>query len=187
MTAKYDDLLKTGRRSELTREGIYLLPHQFPRNLNVQRALGGKLGDFFQDGDHGGPGTWWIFPEPDVQLSGETYEPDIAGWLKTRLESPDQRPILVTPDWVCEVVSEDLRHDYVKKMGVYGESQIPYYWIVNAHPDFEYLETYEFRQTRFEFVRAYKRGDVAEIPPFTGLELNINSLFLPRSAYLRKT
>ena len=60
--------------------------------------------------DEGGvgqqPGGWLIGTEIEILAGRTPYRPDIVGWRSERMaELPQQFPVAVRPDWVCEVVS----------------------------------------------------------------------------------
>jgi Uma2 family endonuclease len=80
------------------------------------------------------PGGWWIVVEVEVELEAhQVYRPDVTGWRRERLpELPDQTPISVRPDWVCEVLSKsNASNDLVRKMRGYHRAGVPHYWIVD--------------------------------------------------------
>ena len=74
-----------------------------------------RLGD-------GGPGGWWIIGEPEVHFVRDmiVVVPDIGGWRRERMpEIPKDHRFIVSPDWVCEVLSPSTRrHDRGTKTGV---------------------------------------------------------------------
>lgn len=47
-------------------------------------TLGMDLGSAFQRG-RGGPGGWWILPEPELHLGEDVLVPDQAGWRTNRM------------------------------------------------------------------------------------------------------
>src|SRR5262245_41203874 len=74
-------------------------------------GLGMMLGSRFQFGD-GGPGSWWILYEPELELERDRNHivPDLTGWRKSRVPRlPDGPNIAVLPDWLCEVLSPSSR------------------------------------------------------------------------------
>src|SRR6187397_2162765 len=117
--ATYEDLLRLPEdaRAEILAGAIITQPAPRPRHSKVQGALRRFLGGPFDDDDgFGGPGGWWIFVEVDVKLGGDVVRPDLSGWRRERLPTPDVRPIDVAPDWVCEILSEsNAAHDRVTK------------------------------------------------------------------------
>src|SRR5205823_4973090 len=60
-----------------------------------------------------GPGGWWFATEAENQLAAnQVFRPDVAGWRRERLtELPSIVPIVVPPDWVCEILSKNRRND----------------------------------------------------------------------------
>ncbi len=84
-------------------------------------------------GGPGGPGGWWIGSEVDILLDGRGYRPDLAGWRRERVpQMPRARPVELTPDWLCEIVSESNREtDTIKKLRRYHQAGVPHYWLVD--------------------------------------------------------
>src|SRR5690349_16010734 len=108
--ATYADLLSLpdDTRAEIIAGTIMTMPAPLPRHSRVQRVLSRLVGGPFDDDDGaGGPGGWWILLEVDVELDvHDVVRPDLFGWRRERLADPwDTRPIAVSPDWICEVLS----------------------------------------------------------------------------------
>lgn len=127
-------------------------------------------------GGPGGPGGWWIAPEVDILLDGRVYRPDIAGWRRDRAPSdPNERPVPVRPDWICEIVSESNRKtDTITKLRRYHQAGVPHYWIldqvdrslsVHRHTNDGYLVV--IRADASERVRA---------EPFDAIEIHVAEL-----------
>lgn len=174
--------LPEGVRAEVLNGKLNTLPAPMPRHANVQRVLSRRIGGPFHD-DHGlgGPGGWWIFLEVDVRFTPhDIVRPDLSGWLRTRLASPDQRPIDVVPDWCCEIVSpSSVRIDRVLKRRLYAEAGVKHYWIID--PDTRTLEALELRDGLWVELGVYDETNTASIAPFIEAELVIDQLFLPKS------
>ena len=83
------------------------------------------------------PGGWWLLPEVEILLGDEAYRPDLAGWRRERMpEVPDEFPISLRPDWVCEVLSpNNSRNDCVRKLRTYHRSEVGHYWIVDPQEE----------------------------------------------------
>lgn len=150
-----------------------------PRHGRAQRTLGGRIGDPY-DRKPGGvrPGGWWIVTEVEVELSKhEVYRPDASGWRRERLPKlPDEAPIEVRPDWVCEVLSRsNASNDLVKKMRVYHRSGVVHYWIVD--PDAEVLTVYRWAPEGYLVVQTAGRGERVRAEPFVEVELDIDDMF----------
>jgi hypothetical protein len=92
----------------------------------------------------------------------------------------DQRPILVGPDWVCEVLSPSTAaHDKITKRALYARSGIRNYWIIDV--DAHTLEAFELLDQRWVLAGTYGDDAVARIAPFEPIELAVGRLFLPRA------
>ncbi|HKQ68091.1 MAG TPA: Uma2 family endonuclease [Polyangiaceae bacterium] len=180
--AVYGDLLRLPEdvRAEVVDGQIVTLPSPRPRHSKPQRALGRFIGGPFDDDDgHGGPGGWWIFVEVDVQLGEHVVRPDLAGWRRPRLPEPDQRPIDVVPDWICEVLSESNEaHDRVTKRRIYAVSGVEHYWIVD--PEARTLEAFALSHGKWVDAGSFDENGVARVAPFEAVELPVGRLFLPR-------
>ncbi len=103
-------------------------PHQ-----RTALAVGIDLGGPFDHGKNG-PGGWWILPEPGIELIGTPeIAPDLAGWRRERLQSlPEDTPIRMVPDWVCEILSPTTRrHDLLVKKPYYAKVGVPHHWVID--------------------------------------------------------
>ncbi len=104
------------------------------RHALVQRRLGELLGGYDDGSPRRQAGGWWLMTEVEVMLPWEQpVRPDLAGWRCERMpEVPDEFPLRLQPDWVCEIVSpSDPRRDTVLKYRDYARAGIPYYWLVD--------------------------------------------------------
>ena len=65
--------------------------------------------------------------------SREIVRPDAVGWRRERCpKRPTGIPVLVKPDWICEVVSpSNATDDTVKKLRLFQRLAIPHYWLVD--------------------------------------------------------
>lgn len=182
--ATYADLerLPEGSKAEIIAGDLFTSPAPLPRHSRPQRALSRFIGGPFDDDDgFDGPGGWWIFVEVDVQLSPhDVVRPDLAGWRRERLVEPDVRPILVVPDWVCEITSpSSASSDRTTKKRLYAKHGVAFYWIVD--PEVRALEAYALRDGGWFDAGSYHEQDVARVPPFEAIELSVGRLFLPRA------
>ncbi|MFO0681350.1 MAG: Uma2 family endonuclease [Sandaracinus sp.] len=181
--ATYDDLiaLPDDVKAEIVGGRVEVQPAPLPRHAKVQRALGRYVGGPFDDDDgRGGPGGWWIFLEVDVRLGRhDIVRPDLSGWRRERLSEPwDVRPIEVVPDWVCEITSpSNARLDRVTKANLYRLAGVPTLWLVD--PETRVLEALLRDGERWVEAGRYSDGDVARIPPFEAIELEVERLFPP--------
>ncbi len=183
--ATYEDLLASpeGTRVELVAGTIVTAPAPLPRHSNPQGSLRRFVGGPFHDDDgFGGPGGWWIFVEVDVRFGvHDVLRPDLAGWRRERLATPDVRPIDVVPDWVCEILSPSTAaRDRVYKRRLYAQCGVASYWVVD--PAARTLEAYTLRDGSWVDAGAFDDTAVARIAPFEAVELPVGRLFLPRAA-----
>lgn len=152
-----------------------------PEHGLAQRALGRFIGGPFHDDDgRGGPGGWWILTEVEVELAAhEVVRPDLVGWRRYRLPAPwGSRPVRVTPDWVCEVLSpSDERRDRVQKAALYARAGVGRYWLVA--PDERFVEAFELKDGSWVRLGAWQDGQRARIRPFEDVELDLSRLFPP--------
>ncbi|MDD9940564.1 MAG: Uma2 family endonuclease [Myxococcales bacterium] len=182
--ATYDDLLVLPEdvRAEVLGGQVVTAPAPLPKHSKAQGALRRFVGGPFDDDDgHGGPGGWWVFVEVDIALGPhDIVRPDLAGWRRKRLSDPaEQRPITVTPDWVCEVLSPSTAaRDRVQKRKLYADHGVPHYWIVDV--DARTVEAFTLKQGRWILADSYDDQATAAIPPFEAVELEVGRLFLPR-------
>jgi len=112
---------------------LYTSPRPRPRHASIEALLAGELAMMFQRG-RGGPGGWWILIEPGIEFDGSPeVVPDLAGWRRERLpELPEQGPIGVVPDWVCEILSASTRrHDLLIKRPLYARHGVNDLWLVD--------------------------------------------------------
>lgn len=183
--ATYRDLLALpeDQRAEVLAGALELLPAPRPAHSKTQGALRRFVGGPFDDDDgFGGPGGWWIFVEVDVELTPhDVVRPDLSGWRRPRLPSPDHRPIAVVPDWTCEILSpSSASRDRVQKRRLYAEHGVHHYWLLD--PETRTLEALELRDGRWSEVGVYDETATVRVAPFEAIELAVGRLFLPREA-----
>jgi Uma2 family endonuclease len=183
--ATYEDLLALpeGTRGEVIAGQLNTAPSALPKHSRAVRALGSIIGKPYDDDDgRGGPGGWWILVEVDVRLAvHDIVRPDIAGWRRARLPDPwDNRPIDVTPDWICEVTSpSNVAYDRVIKAKLYAEHGVPYFWLVD--PSERILECFELSGGIWLRTGSYDDSATVRIKPFDAIELEVAGLFPPKS------
>jgi Uma2 family endonuclease len=125
-----------------------------------------------------GPGGWWILTEVEIAIEPhEVYRPEVVGWRRERMpEIPQESPIALRPDWICEVLSHsNARNDLVKKMRVYHRASVPHYWIVD--PDRETLSVYRFTADEYLMALMAEPGELVRAEPFGDVELDVGALF----------
>ena len=123
------------------------------------------------------PGGWWFATEVDIYFDPtNTLRPDVVGWRRERVpELPRGVPVVVRPDWVCEILSTNRRNDLVKKKRVYHRHQVPHYWIID--PAEETLSVYRWSADGYVEILAAERGERVAAEPFEAISLEIGVLF----------
>jgi Uma2 family endonuclease len=141
--------------------------------------LGGRIGDpYDRPPGRRGPGGWWFATDVDIAFApDQIYRPDIAGWRRDRVPSPPQDfPVRIRPDWVCEIVSPgNARNDKVKKFRTYHRCQVPHYWILD--PMEEILHVYRWAEPGYITVVTVERGERIRAEPFEAVEIDLDELF----------
>ena len=86
-SATYADLigLPENVTGQIIDGDLYTMPRPAPRHVAAEGALQVLLGGPLQFGSGGGPGGWWILPEPKCTSGPHVVVPDLAGWRKSRL------------------------------------------------------------------------------------------------------
>ena len=149
-----------------------------PRHGRSQARLTMRLGGPY-DRKPGGkwPGGWRFLTETEIQFEdSEVYRPDVAGWRRERLpELPAASPLLVRPDWVCEILSpSNERNDVVKKMRAYKRSSVPHYWLLD--PIAETLIVYRWTEKGYLLVLAAQEEERINAEPFEATTFSVHGL-----------
>lgn len=180
----YADLFSRpeGEKHEIYGGELVITQSPLPRHSKTQGALRRFVGGPYDD-DHGfgGPGGWWIFIEVDIELSAhDVVRPDMSGWLRERLPNPGEvRPIRVSPDWVCEVLSPSTtKYDRGIKRSLYHEHGAGHYWIVD--PEARLVEVFVRGDETWSLHGTFDESMAVALPPFLEVELPIARLFLPK-------
>jgi Uma2 family endonuclease len=136
--------------------------------------LYGRLLVPFDDGV-GGPGGWYLLPEPELHLGPrpDKMQPDLAGWRRERTGNVVRATaVTVAPDWVCEVLSPSTAAtDRDVKMPLYAEHGVSFVWLVD--PIAEVLEAFKLVRGRWQPVGIWRGDDVARVEPFEAFALDL--------------
>jgi len=163
---------------EILNGELYAMPRPSGKHGLVENALGFNVSGPFHFG-RGGPGGWWIIPEPEVHFirDVEVAVPDLAGWRRERLPSvPEDHRFEVVPDWVCEILSPSTaQKDRVVKLPVYARYGVPYVWIVD--PLAQTLEAFELHEGRWLLIATLKNDDNVAVPPFAAVTFSLADLW----------
>jgi Uma2 family endonuclease len=121
----------------------------------------------------GGPGRWRILAAPELHLGVDVFVPDLAGWYADRLGNTRGQTVLtVAPNWVCEILSPSTaKRDRGIKADCYANHGVRWLWLVD--PAEELIEAWELVAQRWTRLGAWSGNDVATIPPFETLPLEL--------------
>ena len=99
----------------------------------------------------------------------------MAGWRRERLLTlPDDEPIRVVPDWVCEILSPSTRrHDLLVKKPYYAKVGVPHHWIIDREA--RTLTAYRLESGRWSELGVFGDERDARIEPFTEVALDVAS------------
>ncbi|MFM8333883.1 MAG: Uma2 family endonuclease [Candidatus Methylumidiphilus sp.] len=161
---------------EILNGKLYAQPRPKGRHGLAERGLGGNLIAPFDFG-RGGPGGWWIIPEPEVHFVRdiEVAVPDLAGWRRESMV-PDDHRFEVVPDWVCEILSPSTaKKDRVEKLPLYARYGVAYVWIVD--PLAQTLEAFARRDEGWLLIAALQDDDRVAVPPFDAVAFALADLW----------
>lgn len=141
---------------------------------HIDRAIGWHFG-----GPPGGglPGGWWLCTEVEVHYEAhEVYRHDLVGWRRDRHPDPPCGfPVKARPDWACEVLSpSNWANDTVRKFRTLQRAEVPHYWVVDV--EHGTVTVHEWRDGVFATVAIGARGEMARLPPFDSIELDVDHL-----------
>jgi Uma2 family endonuclease len=149
-----------------------LYVHPRPRSRHQDRIgdLGHDLRGPFQRG-RGGPGGWWILPEPGLELPGSPeVSPDLAGWRRERMPALPEGPLTVVPDWVCEILSPSTRaYDVRIKRAFYARAGVRWLWYVDL--DARTVAVSRLEDGRWSELGVFGEDDRMRAEPFDAIEI----------------
>jgi len=147
------------------------------RHGGAQFRLSQRLGPYDRRPGGRWPGGWWFATEVEIQLADTlVFRPDIAGWRRERMATlPAEVPVLLRPDWICEVLSTNKRNDLIKKKRAYHLHQVGHYWLVD--PVDETLAVHRWHPDGYVEVLIADRDERVRAEPFDAIELRVGILF----------
>ncbi|MBI1726511.1 MAG: Uma2 family endonuclease [Candidatus Rokubacteria bacterium] len=163
----YAALPDDGRRYELHRGELSVTPAPGTRHQRVIFPLGSRLYEHVR-----ARGLGEVLPAPtDCILSDVTVlQPDLLYVATDRLAIISERGIEGAPTLVVEVLSPSTaRLDRDRKMRLYAEHGVPYYWIVD--PETRSIEAFALAGAEYALA-ARLTSEPAALPPFSGLILD---------------
>jgi Uma2 family endonuclease len=157
---------------------LYTQPRPSGRHGIAERGLNIDIGGPFDFG-RGGPGGWWIVPEPEVHFVRDTEVavPDLAGWRRERMPIiPDDHRFEVVPDWVCEILSPaTAKKDRIIKLPLYARHGVAYAWLVD--PLERTLEAFALNHGAWLLIATLKDDDAVSVPPFDAISFSLADLW----------
>jgi Uma2 family endonuclease len=176
-TKNWDDLedVPEGFIGEIVAGEVVLVPRPDPSHGRAQIKLILTLGALFDLGV-GGYGGWELRIGPHIQFGNDIRVPDLAGWHRDRFAEPEEGPLVVTPDWICEILSPSTaRTDRTAKLSLYAQHGVSHYWIID--PAAQTLEVYRL-QGKLWVVAATFGGDArVRAEPFDAVEIDLSVLW----------
>ena len=173
------EALPENLKGEIIDGELHVRPRPRFRHARTATFLGRHLGGGF-DFDDGGPGGWWILVEPGIELpNAPEVSPDLGGWKRERMPTPpDDEPIRLVPDWVCETLSRsNARYDRTVKLPFYARVGVPWLWLVD--PRDHTLDVYRLHEGKWVLLRSFGEEASARIEPFDAIEIPLGRMWLP--------
>jgi len=144
----------------------------------VQFRLATEIGGpYDRRAGRGGPGGWIFATEVEIRFEpGNIFRPDITAWRRERLAGlPQEIPLGVRPDWVCEILSPSSKqNDLFKKLRTYQRCKVAHYWIID--PDAEALAVYRWTADGYLLVLTTESRERVRAEPFDAVELSVHEL-----------
>lgn len=183
--ATYEDLLAAPEHqtAELIDGRLYLQARPRVRHAQFVGSLHGAL--MAQHGDDQPVDAQWvILSDVELHFGDDVLVPDMAGWVASRypyLEGDeDPQGIVVSPDWVLEVLSPSTASkDRTKKLPVYHREGVRHVWLFD--PAATVLEVYaRLGDGGWRLINTHDAGGICFAAPFLGVALDLDRLVRPR-------
>ncbi len=177
--ADYSDVLSApaDHIAQVIDGDLVLQPRPRSRHVSGASELIDRIRRPFHRDGGGGPGGWFILPEPELHLGPEPQilVPDLAGWRRERMPKvPDVAFFTLAPDWVCEVLSPSTAVlDRGRKSEVYAREGVKHLWLFDVQDRF--IEAFELENGRWMKLGVFI-GDEERIAPFDAVPLSIPKL-----------
>ena len=163
-----------GLRLELVNGEVAVNPSPNPEHSHIDRQLTSllvehvrkrKLGAIFGDA-----GT--VFGDCDVR------RPDLLFFSSKRMHLVGNQAMEGPPDLCVEIISPSTSTiDRVDKFEQYQTGGVLHYWIIDPHE--HSIEAYQLRRGKYALSGRGIGNDVVRLPPFPGLEIPLERLWLP--------
>jgi Uma2 family endonuclease len=171
--------LPEGITGEVIDGQLHTQPRPAGPHVRAGMMLTLRIGRGYDQGE-GGPGGWWILPEPEQHFVRDTevLVPDVAGWRRGRMPVlPRDHRFEVLPDWICEILSpSSASKDREIKMPIYASRGVAYAWTVD--PAARTLEVYCLRDGRRDPAGSFSGNASIVCPPFEEMRLSLSDLWV---------
>jgi Uma2 family endonuclease len=171
--------LPPNQKGEIIDGQLYVQPRPRPRHARGIGYLVRFLGGAF-DYDEGGPGGWWIVPEPGIELPrSPEFSPDVAGWRREHLPEipPVGDPFRTVPDWICECLStSNARYDQVIKAPFYAQIGVAWLWLVDIRS--QHIEVRRLEAGHWVVEATFTSEREARMPPFQKIAVPLHRLWV---------
>ena len=186
-SSSFDELYKQlqslpeGMTGQIIDGQLYAMTRPFSPHATAHTRLVMALAAIDGEPGDGHPGGWRVHLEPEIHLvlpeQTHAVVPDLAAWRISRLTAfPKTGYLQLSPDWVCEVLSEGTASlDVGPKRRLYHRAGVEWLWFID--PIKHTLEAQ--RQVGDVWVRVgmWQDQDRARIEPFPEIEINIGRLW----------
>ena len=168
--------LPQGQRGEILTPGEIHLTMGRPGRKHRRAAQALHVALAGLDANVGGTG-WWIELEPEVRFGERLFDADLAGWRVDRVaELPEENPIVVVPDWCCEVLSPSTAADDVRiKLPHYLAAGVPFVWIIE--PTDHLVQVFSLQNGNAVLVTTASDECAVRLPPFD-LGIDVRRLWI---------
>lgn len=171
------EALPAETKGEILDGVLYTMPRPRALHQRIGKQIARKLSDPYEDG-LGGPGGWWILPEPGIEVPGSPeFSPDVGGWRRERMpELPIDTSIMVVPDWICEVHSPSTRrYDRTKKRQFYARIGVEYVWYID--PQNQEVAVSRLGNGHWTELGVYIGDEIIHAEPFEAAHINLAELW----------
>lgn len=154
---------------------LYVSPRSAKPHARTASLLGGFLStalDFSRPGDDG----WFIYHELELHLGSSVLVPDIAGWVRPRMDTQPTQGCETAPDWICEILSPSTERLDRAKLFAYARHGVRHAWLV--HPVNRSVEIFELRDGAWSLLNMHIDDEMLSAPPFTDLQIPLNRIWL---------
>jgi Uma2 family endonuclease len=168
----YAALPDDGRRYELHKGELSEIPTPGTRHQGTIVNLITLLNEHVRSR---GLGEVFVAPTDCILSNVTVVQPDVFYIAADRLTIISERGIEGAPTLVVEVLSPSTAHlDRGRKMTLYAEHGVPYYWIVD--PESRSVEAYTLTGAVYALA-GYVISEPAALPPFSDLTIDPASIW----------